>query len=228
VKVLEAAENIRFLSQRITKNYLYFYVNPKKLKTKKLVKEDLKKMGENIHTIATTTVDEDTRNVLEFLTYSMDQIKSIADRKPDKEKAALMLDYSESLLEGANSITRMHTSYIFSESEKMLMKSKTALFQLVRSIKYYMALGVGLGNSINIEQMQLSINNLEKSLTEIYRFSYTTNMSREEQKLKEVWKVVKSLLERREKFFIAELVNLASKELEKRVDPFIVYYRKNQ
>lgn len=35
VKVIEASENIRYLSQKLVKEYLFFYKNPKKNRSKK-------------------------------------------------------------------------------------------------------------------------------------------------------------------------------------------------
>ena len=34
VKVIEASENIRYLSQKLVKEYLFFYKNPKKIEVK--------------------------------------------------------------------------------------------------------------------------------------------------------------------------------------------------
>ena len=123
VKVIEASENIRYLSQKIVKNYLFFYKNQKQKETKKRLKKELNQLSNDLRIIATTTKDTDTKDILEFLAYSKDQIEQIFNEKADKEKAALMLDYSETLLEGADSIALAH-KYNFSREEQMLMVTK--------------------------------------------------------------------------------------------------------
>jgi len=227
VNVLEATENIRFLSQRITRDYLYLYANPLKIEVQREIERDLESMVANIRTISTTTSDEDTKNILEFLIYSKDQIVDIVGAKPDKEKAALMLDYSETLLEGANNIATLH-SYNFSESEKMLMKSKSIAYLLERAAKYYMALGIGLGTEINRKQMGDALERIDETIGVIEAYRYPESMQREQGKLKNFWWVTKSFYTRQRQFFISNLVALSTDELEHVVSRFTLYHRKNQ
>jgi len=225
VNVLEATENIRYLSQEITKNYLYLYANPHKREISEQIHQELAKLVENIRTISLSTSDEDTRNILEFLIYSKDQIEELVRQKPDKEKAALMLDYSETLLEGANSIAQAH-SYDFTESEKMLMKGKKMEYLLVRSAKYYMALGVGLGSEINRRQMKDSISKLEQSITEFEQHNYPPEMKKSQTLLRKSWETTKGLLNRQESLFVSNLVVLAAREMESITQAFVLYHRK--
>jgi len=227
VNVLEATENIRFLSQEITKSYLYLFANPKKREVAGEIQKMLNELVESIRTISISTDDEDTRNVLEFLIYSKDQIEELVKEKPDKEKAALMLDYSETLLEGANSIARTH-NYEFTESEKMLMKGKRIEYLLERSAKYYMALGVGLGTEINRKQMIRAIEMLEGNVQELEAYSYPAQMKKPLKALRESWEVTKSIFDRREKMFVSNILVLSSNEMESITREFILYHRKTQ
>jgi hypothetical protein len=228
VNVLEATESIRFLSQRITKNYLYLYANPrKKDEIGREIRRELDELVKNIRTISISTSDEDTRNVLEFLIYSKDQIEELIRTKPDQEKAALMLDYSETLLEGANSIARAH-NYEFTESEKMLMKGKKIEYLLERSAKYYMALGVGLGTEINRRQMNRALEMLEENVKDFESYNYPNQMKREQQRLRASWDVTRSLFQRLEKMFVSNLLVLADSEMETITQAFILYHRKTQ
>jgi len=227
VNVLEATETIRYLSQKITKNYLYLYVNPQKKEVSGVIRKDLARLVESIRTIAMTTNDEDTKNILEFLTYSKDQIDQLVAEVPDKERAALMLDYSETLLEGANSIARGH-SYEFTRSEKMLMKSKSIEYLLERSAKYYMALGIGLGTEINHVQMQQAVERLERNLEEIEAYSYPAQMQKSKKKLREFWEVTKSFFARRKELFVSSVMVLSTEELEQITRQFVLYHRKTQ
>jgi len=229
VKVWEATQNIRFLSQRITRNYLYLYSNPNKSEIKEILHKDLELLVANIRTISITTNDENTKNILEFLTYSKDQIEELLLNRPDKRGASLMLDYSETLLEGANSIAKSLT-YKFNDSEKMLIVSKNMMFFAERSAKYYLALGMGLGTKIDRQQMQKSLVSLEKNLALIDRYPYPSALLKLREELKRFWQIDKSFYTRLNlnKLFVSNLLVLSTDRLESLSNDFVLFHRKNQ
>jgi hypothetical protein len=136
-----------------------------------------------------------------------------------------MLDYSETLLEGANSIARAH-SYTFTESEKMLMKGKRIEYLLERAAKYYLALGIGLGSEINRKQMRQSVQELEKNVQELEAYDYPTQMKKNQLLLRQSWNVAKSLFDREREMFVSNLVVLSGNEVERITGEFILYHRK--
>ncbi|WP_292656125.1 hypothetical protein [Nitratifractor sp.] len=225
VHIIEATENIRFLSQEIAKDYLYYYANPRKREISRTIRADLQALVKNIRTIAVYTESEETKNMLEFLVYSKNQIDTIIAEKPSKEKAALMLDYSETLLEGANSIGKEY-AYNYSENEKMLIKSKQVEFLVERSAKYYLALGAGLDNEINRRQMLQAVKELEQDLKEIENYPYPLLLSPIKERLSQAWNVTKSLIDRRQKLFASNLLVLAGRETESVAEQFVIYHRK--
>jgi len=227
VKVIEASENIRYLSQKLVKEYLFFYKNPEKTEVKNELGNILLKLTDDLRMIATTTKDMDTKDVLEFLAYSKDQIAEIFNQVPNQERAALMLDYSEILLEGADSIARAH-HYDFSEEEKMLMITKKMAYLLERITKYYMAINSGFDNVTNKESMHQSIQKFEKSMQQIYTYAYPDNEKEEQKKLTYSWVVNKNFLLRSKKLFIPVLILDLVVYLENIIDHLTLYHSKNQ
>ncbi len=225
VNIIEATEDIRFLSQEITKNYLYLYANPRKKDIAREIRKELDRLVKSIRTISISTDSEDTKNILEFLIYSKNQIEELIKAKPDKEKAALMLDYSETLLEGANSIAHEYT-YQFTESEKMLIKSKQIEFLVERSAKYYMALEIGLNDEVNRRQMMQAMEELEADLQTVEHYPYPKTMAPYKKRLSRAWSVTKSLIDRRKKLFASNLLVLAGNETEQVAQQFVLYHRK--
>ena len=138
-----------------------------------------------------------------------------------------MLDYSETLLEGANSIAKAH-AYKFSESEKMLMLSKNTEFLAERGAKYYLALGIGLGTEVNRRQMKDAIENLEKNLRIIDQYSYPSSMLKIRDELHRSWEVAKTFYHRLDKLFVSNLLVLSTDQLESLSNRFVLYHRKNQ
>jgi len=227
VKVIEASENIRYLSQKIVKDYLFFYKHQQKTEVKKRLRHELGELTNDLRIIATTTKDADTKDILEFLAYSKDQIEQIFDEKADKEKSALMLDYSETLLEGADSIARAHR-YAFSQEEKMLMVTKKMEYLLERVTKYYMALHVGFDTPTNKEQMKKAMVEVEESLLELSMYAYPQEIKQVQETLDRSWDSNRIYFEKSENLFIPKLMLISVAYLESYVSKLALYHSKNQ
>ncbi len=226
VKVLEASENIRYLSQKIAKDYLYLYKYPEKRVIKKELLSSLDKLNKDFRIIATTTKDSDTKDILEFLAYSKSQIADMLMQKTNKDNAALMLDYSETFLEGANSIEKAHL-YAFSKEEKMIKISKEIKFLIERAAKYYMAINVGFDSPINNNQIDDSISKLDKNLGEIGQYSYPINMKSKAEELLALWQTDKYFFKSKE-LFLPNILQSSNMYLEKLISQISIFHSKNQ
>jgi len=227
VKVIESSEDIRYLSQKIVKDYLFLYNYPQKKEVKEELYTSLSKLSDDLRVIVATTKDIDTKDILEFLAYSKDQIKTLVDEEVDKEKAALMLDYSETLLEGADSIASAHI-YDFSEEEKMLMVTKEIEYLLERITKYYMAFNVEFNTHTNKIQMNESIESLEENLEKISLYTYPYELEQEKEKLKKYWQINKHFFQKTETLFIPNLMLPTINKLEEIIAKIALYHSKNQ
>ena len=227
VMIMEASEDIRFLSQKIVKNYLFLYKNPQKRELKEELTKSLDVLSDKFRMIATTTKDGDTKDVLEFLAYSKDQIALIFGEKLNEEQSALMLDYSETLLEGADSIASGH-SYDVSEEEKMLMTIKKMEYLLERITKYYMAVNAGFKTTTNKEQMKDSIHEFEESLAKVNLYDYPYALAKERSKVNNLWKMNKVFFDKSNKLFIPNLLVNSVLYLENIMDKIALYHSKNQ
>ncbi len=226
IKIIEASENIRYLSQKIAKDYLFFYQYPQKVEVKKELHAILDELGNDLRIIATTTKDTDTKDILEFLAYSKDQIEEIFNEKSDAEKAALMLDYSETLLEGADSIANTHR-YDFSDEEKMLMITKEMEYLLERVAKYYMVMHVGFKSDINKEQMQEAMMQLERNIEKINHYVYPDELLDIQEKLNVSWKANKYFFNKSETLFIPKLMFASVEYMEDAVIQIALHHSKN-
>jgi hypothetical protein len=228
VQVLEASENIRYLSQKMAKDYLFLFYNPQKTDIKEQLNNTLVELNNDLRMIVTTTKDVDTKDILEFLAYSKDQIEEIIKEKPTEERAALMLDYSETFLEGADSIANAH-KYAFSREEEMLMTTKEIEYLLERVSKYYMAFNVGFNTLINNEQMNGAIKELEKNLKKINNYmDYPATLEIEKIEMNKLWAENRIFFEKSGKLFIPNLLFLSISYLVNSVDKISIYHSKNQ
>ncbi len=227
VNVIEASENIRYLSQKIVKDYLYYYKNPKNPEVKNEIIKSLEILGKHFRDIAITTKDSDSKNILDYLSYSKNDIEKIIDSDTSSENALLMLDYSETLLEGADSIENSH-KYDFSKEEKMLMSTKNMEYLLERISKYYMSWQMGLNVTISKEQMQVAIDDFETSMQQINFYAYPHEIEKIRTSINTFWKTNKVFILKEKRLFIPNLLNQSMNHLESAIGKIALYHSKNQ
>lgn len=227
VKIIEASENIRYLSQKMVKEYLFLYHNPQRTEVQSRLDIALEKISDDFRIIATTTKDTDTKNVLDFLMYSKNEIEQMFDEKPDQHKSSMMLEYSETFLEGADSIAGAHM-YDFSEEEKMLMVTKKMEYLLERMTKYYMAFGVGFNTANNKEIMEETIKNFEENLEKINLYAYPDELENVQANINEFWEKSRIFFKKPEELFIPHLMLASVGYIEDDIAKIALHHSKNQ
>jgi hypothetical protein len=227
VQIIEATEKIRYWGQKISKEYLYLYYNPKKIALKEGLLNDIEMLERSIKNIAMSTKSIDSKNILDFLTYNKNEIRELLDQQVDREKSILMLDYSESFLEGANSIASLH-KYEFSDEEKMLMLMKEFEYLLERVSKYYIASHLNLDTFNNLELMTRAISKVELIVADINSYNYPHNLENIRIKMNEAWKTHKDFLYKSKKLFLPNLLQASTKNIEVIIEKMALYHKKNQ
>ena len=227
VKIIEATESIRYLGQKISKEYLYLYQNPKKTELKDGLLRDIELLELSIRDIAMTTKSIDSKNMLDFLSYNKDEIKQLLSSEITKEKSILMLDYSESFLEGANSIEATHR-YEFSDEEKMLMSMKEFEYLLERVSKYYVASNLNLDRVNNFEHMKSAIEKIETILNGVNIYDYPTDLIKQREKMNSSWKTHKAFLFKSQELFLPNLLQSSTSKLENIIKTIALYHKKSQ
>ena len=227
VKIIEASENIRYLGQKISKEYIFFYQNPKKIELRDTIYDDIKRLEKSIIDIKMITNNGDSKNILDFLEYNKDEIKNLIDKPVDMEKSTLMLDYSESFLEGANSIENAH-KYDFSLEEKMLMKLKNIEYLLQRTSKYYIAYTLNIDKSNTFNNMNKAIIDIETILKEVNIYPYPKELMVKIKDMNSNWMRYKEFLYKVKKLSLSNLILLSTTNFEKSIKEIALYHKQNQ
>ena len=227
VKVIEASEEIRLLGQKIAKDYLFYYKNPKKIVLKDKLEQDIKLLERSIVDIATITKNRNSRNILDFLAYNKDEIKSLLNKEVSRERSILMLDYGETFLEGANSISYEHR-YEFSTEEKMLILFKKLEYLLERISKYYVAYALNLDKNNNLKSMNEAIGNVEDILIEINSYSYPDKLVVELKRMNIIWKRHKHFLSESDDISVPNLMLSSNSILQSVIQKIALYHKQNQ
>ncbi len=192
--MLKAAKNIEFLSQRITKAYFYKQQGVRPDHAAENLKKSLILLQEDM-TIIQDGIDNDNdkeeRNIAVFLEYTMSELKSIIENPYSKENGALMIDYSESLLEGAEFIAEGHTHKNQAE-EAMLVSVDHSLFLLERINKLYIAYQAGFKDYNNIVQLKQAVQDFETTLAKVNAYTkYSDNTLTCRNKINDFWPIAK-------------------------------------
>jgi hypothetical protein len=227
VTVIEASENIRLLGQKIAKDYLFYYKNPKKELLREKLWQDVKLLERSIIEIATITKNRNSKNILDFLAYNKDEIKELLTKEVSRERSILMLDYGETFLEGANSIFDEH-KYEFSTEENMLMRFKNLEYLLERISKYYVAYALKLDKNNNFKSMKDTIENVDDLLRDINAYSYPDNLLVEVDKMNRVWEKHKHFLYESDDMSIPNLMLSANSILNRAIKKIALYHKQNQ
>jgi len=227
ISLLEASENIRMISQEIVKNYLYYYYNHEKKKEKEAIYKGLKLLDAQFRLIAKSTKDEDSKDILTFLDYSKDKIDKILLDPFNKDNPALMVDYSEVLLEGAETISK-NLKYKPSDEEKILIKMKDIAFLIDRVVKYYMALLIEPDNISYWDMLEKSIEGMESDLNYINNYNYSQKNIKHIVNIERNWSVLNSFLQDVKDSRVPNIVLLISSEVKKNAKILENYHRKNQ
>jgi len=227
VKILEATESIRYLGQKISKEYLYYYHNPQKNNLKEEILMDIEMLEWSIKDISMSTKNIDSKNMLDFLSYNKNEIKELLKQPVNKDRSILMLDYSESFLEGANSISSMH-QYEFSNEEKMLISINELEYLLERVSKYYIASNLNIDRINNLEHMMQAIQKIEIIFKNINLYTYPDALEEERARINSIWKTHKEFLYKSEKIFLPNLLEASSNHLKKIIEKIAMYHKQNQ
>ena len=185
-KNISVIENIKYLSQKIANDYLYLYQDSKKTELKEKLNNSIKELENNFRFIAKNTTNSDTKNILDFLSYSKDQMKETIADDISKENATSMLEFSNTLLEGAQSMLDGQNPNKFNTKFHLMMISKL-----------YMA--------INLDFEKIDNKNEIKKEIALFNSNTTSNSS---------WLAFKDIIENKQKIFIPNIASLLIKDLE--------------
>jgi len=227
INVIEAAEKVRYLSQKIAKNYLYLYARPQHKGIKADIRTMLDELEKSFNTISSSTNDTNTKDILKYLEYNRDSIFALLKEKVNKENSFKMLDYSEVLLEGANLITQEH-SYHFNPEEKMLIGIKKDEYLIERLGKFYMASSLGALSQSNRKKIEESKSELENGLKSIHKYNYPDKLQKRKKELMVFWRANKHFFEHSYDMFIPNLANIVSTYFEGLLTDFALYHSKSQ
>jgi len=226
VQIIEAAENIQYLSQKIAIDYFFYFNKQKTVNSKKKFNNNIKKLEYYIAEILNTTNSEQTKNILYYFNYRVEEIKVLFDQNITEDNARILLTHSEGFLEGAESIIEEH-KYQYSKEEKMLMFSKKAQYLLEKVITYYMASQIGLKSEYKQEKMKEAIVEIDEVMKKINEYKYSFALKKKVEKFSTIWAINRMFFNNSEGASIPYLLLDSTQYTKKILVDIEKYHKKN-
>ena len=226
VKIIEASENIQYLSQKIAVDYLLLYNKQDSSFLKRSIEENIKKLKSSVDEISETTKSESSKIFLDYFADRLDDIKDIINQKKSIANVNRILAYGEQFIDGSDAIIDEH-KYDYTKEEKMLMLSKKAqyLFEYVTS--YYMASKIGLSNDFRREKMYRAIAEIDTILLEVNEYNYSQELKKSIEQICTIWTTNKAFFSNEKELYIPHILLHSTQYSQDILAEIERYHKKN-
>ncbi|MDQ7085394.1 MAG: hypothetical protein Q9M36_10925 [Sulfurovum sp.] len=222
--VLLYAETIKTISQDLAKNYFYIEQGIQTSSAKKGLKKDILALDDNIRKLQKEATSASSKQIIEFMFFSVDELKATMREPINAENGGLVLDYTETLLEGSDSIAKHNKGKIIT----MLNVVEEMEFLLERASKYYIAFRAGYTDEINVRQAKLAVEQFAMLLEKVQAHTYPGPMTNGPiKKLSKYWPVSKDFYLGIEKSELPTIVFISTKHMRSALNKLIVHHKKN-
>ena len=223
--VLLHAETIKTISQDLAKNYFYIEQGIQTSSAKKGLKKDIITLDDTIRKLQMNSTDSRTKNIVEFMFFSVDELKSTIKESFSAENGGLVLDYTETLLEGSESIAK----HAKGKTETILGVVEEMQFLLERATKYYIAFRAGYTDAVNVTQAKMAVEKFEVLLAKVQTHTYPSNITTGPvKKLSKYWPVSKNFYLGIKKSELPTIVFISTKHMKSALDKLVEYHKKNK
>ena len=229
VKILEAADTIKYRINNIAKNYLLLTEFPHKRGLTALFRHDLTALGKSFQEIALTTKDARTKGLLAYFAYQKARLEVLFDQHPSKEKASEIMGISESFVEGSEAIAKHH-QYNFSLEEKMFKTTLSLSEHLEAIAKYYIAHSLAKSDPEILKKMHKESTAFTKLLQDIVHYKYTDNKTtRDRDSILLSWHTLKSYINQADKEdALPMVVSIGITHINTLLQNLGIYHSRNQ
>ena len=223
LKLIDIAGKQRMLSQRVAKNYFYIANGLNTIKAKKQLKRSLVDFEKTQKRLDSAIDNREIRNLIYFVDMSLDEFKVIIQEKYSLDNGVIVLDLSESMLEGSDYIVQAlskgyKANHIVNISGKLRMLSQ-------RIAKYYMVYQNGIKDDNTIIQMQESVKEFDKILKELIAYrGNTAKISSELKSVAQMWEVVNKFYLNIKRGGLPKIVYLTTDKITEKMDNIVYLY----
>jgi hypothetical protein len=226
-EIIQNAENIKIISQSLAKNYFYINQGIQISSAKHGLKKDVMAMDKSIEAIRSKATDQQTKDLIEFASFSTEELKEILKADYSPENGGLILDYTESLLESSDTILKYQLDKNPSKETEMLLAVIEMKYLLARAAKYYIAFSAGFTDAVNVAQANAAVDEFGKLLTKVQGYNYPPEISKKViEKLARYWPSSKSFYRGIKKSELPTIIFISTKHMDRSITQLIEYHEK--
>jgi hypothetical protein len=224
-KLIDIAGKQRMLSQRIAKDYMYVGKRIATSKADKQLKASLSEFLKIHNELSSLINDSEIKNLLDFVALSSNELKETANKDFTLDNAHLILDLTESMLEGNQYIVdSLKASHKIKESNVLETAAKQRMLSQ-RIAKYYIAYQSGIKDENTVNSMKDTVKQFSDNLQLL--LNYKKNTPQINKKLKEIeklWKIVHKFYNNIEKGGLPLIVFNTTDNITKKMDEVTKLY----
>jgi len=226
--MMESARNVGIASQKLAKAYFYKHMDIRPDHAEQDLKESLTQLKQDILTIheGIKGNSKEEKNIAVFLSYTRDELDKALSRPYSQETGALMIDFSESLLEGADFLSEKYDKGKSGETT-MLSEVEKLSFLLERVNKYYIAHKAGFKDYNNVVQLTKAVEHFETGLAKINSYGrYPESVQESVKKINQFWPVAKEFYLGVQQNALPVIVLASTDKLEQEVKTLTSFHHK--
>ena len=227
LEMMESAKNVGIASQKITKAYFYKHLDIRADHADQDMRDSLTQIKKDILKLhdGIKGNSKEERNIAVFLSYTRDELDKALSKPYSQENGALMIDFSESLLEGADFISSKHGKGKKGEAS-MLAEVEDLLFLLERVNKYYIIHKAGFKDYNNVAQLKKAVDEFENGLAKINNYGrYPESVQDSVKKINQFWPVAKEFYLGVQQNALPVIVLASTDKLEKEVQTLAKFHQ---
>ena len=191
VKLIDVAGKQRMLSQRIAKDYLYVGRKVAVSKASKQLKNSIDEMVSAHKVLVDSINDPEIKNLLSFVELSIEDFKATANEPFNLDNAQLIIDLSESMLEGSQYVVDSLKEKVKVKESAIVGKSGKQRMLAQRIAKYYIAYQAGIKDKNTVDQMKAAVSEFSEAHKALMANpSNTPEINRKLNDIDRLWKIV--------------------------------------
>jgi nitrate/nitrite-specific signal transduction histidine kinase len=222
-KMINMAGRQRMLSQRVAKDYFYLGKKINKGNAKKQLKITLKEFKESQDILNKNIKDEEISNLIAFVNMSLDEFIATASEKYSIDNGTIILDLSESMLEGSDYVVQALTKGQQANAIIDIAGKQRMLSQ--RIAKYYIAYQAGIKDDNTITQMKETVKEFDSVLSKLLKNKSNSRKIQDElDKVNKMWKIVYKFYLNIEKGGLPIIVFTTTDDITKNMNKIVKMY----
>ncbi len=227
--LINQAGKQRMLSQRIAKDYLYMGKKIATNKASRQLKASLELFKKNQKMLEEVIADPEIKNLLAFVNLSRQELEETASKPFSLDNAQLVMDLSESMLEGSQYVVDSLKEKFKKNLSKIVAMSGKQRMLAQRIAKYYIAYQSGIKDKNTIDQMKATVKLFDDNAKKLMSNPKNTpEINKELKEINKLWKIVYRFYLNIEKGGLPFIVFTSTDNITSKMDTVTELYAKEK